>query len=184
MEPTWPPSLRLPICWSPSRLLVVGSSALRCVDWLIRVVVMLIGAGRVVVVLIGTSPSLSLWFAQTCLLCLPVISNQNDLLHSDTTRPGLLRTRCWVVGIVLSGRRLVIEWVVWIALSWCQLKQSCCRDAEWYITIYRVAHASLSSFAGCQIACNLERVGLSCSIAAVMPAWSPVLFFRIRPFIY
>ena len=70
IEPKWPTSLRQPICWSPSLPCVVVSSALCCVGWLFRVVVILFRAGRVVVVLIETSPSHSHWFASLgCCVC-------------------------------------------------------------------------------------------------------------------
>ena len=52
IEPTWPPSLRQPMCKFPSVRFVIGSSAFREVGWLGRVVVVLIGTCRVVEVLI------------------------------------------------------------------------------------------------------------------------------------
>ena len=55
---------------SISELLIVGSAALCCVGWLVLVVLMLIGSGHVVVVLIGTSPSFSIWFVSLgCCVC-------------------------------------------------------------------------------------------------------------------
>ena len=51
VEPKWPPSLRQSNGWSLSHWLALGSSALCCVSCLGRVVVLLIGTGRFVVVI-------------------------------------------------------------------------------------------------------------------------------------
>ena len=76
IEPTSPPSLRQSMRWSFSHCLVIGSSAL----WWVSCV------GRVVVMLIGTSPSLSLWLE-------PI--NVMGFLHLDTSVSRRRCVECW-----------------------------------------------------------------------------------------
>ena len=116
--------------------------------WLGRVVVMFIGAGRVVVVLIGTSQSLSLRYASRacCVYNIDPIWPPS-LRHSI----GLSLSHWFDVGSsalclcelpgscgrVLNCR---VAWVGWIALSWCRLEQV-------DISIDRLVHSCPAYFA-------------------------------------
>ena len=61
---------------------------------------------------------------------------------------------------------------------------SCCRDAEWHISIYRLVHSAPSSFGRCQVACNLARAGLMWFIFATMTAYSPPCSFFLNSSIH
>ena len=167
-EPTWPPSLRQSMGVSLSHWSFDGSSALCCESSLSRVVVMLIGAGRVVAVSIGTSSSLSLWLvSRGCCVCDIDPKWNPSLRHSKSwstwhwLEVGLSalccvrclgRVCCRVVDFVLSG---MAGW----HCRGVDRNRSCCRDAEWHIPIYRLVHSAPSS-GRCQIACNLARANL------------------------
>ena len=133
-------SVPLPLPWFCRFVKVWSSSALCWFSWLICVVVYMS----------GTSSSRSSLTVQSLLLILWYRTKMVSIASIVNMLFSFVPVRRWVVGVMLVG-----------------LTGLCCRDAVWYMLVYRLVLSSSSCFAWCQIACNMARASLSCPIFAV-----------------